>query len=60
MSLRFLLDTNVLSEPTRSIPNANVVKMLERYKEEVTTATVVFHELLFCVSDFLNQGNVEF
>ena len=47
MSLRFLLDTNVLSEPTRQIPNTNVVKMLERYKEEVATATVVFHELLF-------------
>jgi tRNA(fMet)-specific endonuclease VapC len=60
VSLRFLLDTNVLSEPTRPIPNTNVVKMLERYKEEVTTATVVFHELLFGVSDCLNQGNVEF
>ena len=47
MSLRFLLDTNVLSEPTRPIPNANVVKMLKRHKEEVATATVVFHELLF-------------
>ncbi|WP_293220032.1 MULTISPECIES: hypothetical protein [unclassified Microcoleus] len=41
MSLRFLLDTNVLSEPTRLIPNANVVKMLELYKEEVATATVI-------------------
>ena len=41
MSWRFLLDTNVLSEPTRPIPNANVVKMLERYKEEVATATVI-------------------
>ena len=47
MNVQFLLDTNVLSEPTRSIPNANVVKMLERYKEEVATATVVFHEFLF-------------
>jgi len=47
VSLRFLLDTNVLSEPTRPSPNTNVVKMLERYKEEVATATVVFDELLF-------------
>lgn len=47
MSLRFLLDTNVLSEPTRQIPNSNVVEMLERHKHEIATATVVFHELLF-------------
>ena len=47
MSLRFLLDTNVLSEPTRPIPNSNVVEMLERHKHEIATATVVFHELLF-------------
>jgi tRNA(fMet)-specific endonuclease VapC len=47
VSVQFLLDTNVLSEPTRPIPNQNVVEMLERYKSEIATATVVFHELLF-------------
>jgi len=47
VSLRFLLDTNVLSEPIRPIPNQNVVEMLERHKQEIATATVVFHELLF-------------
>ncbi|MEG4586797.1 type II toxin-antitoxin system VapC family toxin [Microcoleus sp. MOSTC5] len=47
MSWRFLLDTNVLSEPTRPIPNSNVLEMLERHKHEIATATVVFHELFF-------------
>ena len=47
MSLRFLLDTNVLSEPIRPIPNQNVVEMLERHKQEIATATVVFHKLIF-------------
>ena len=47
MSWRFLLDTNVLSEPTRPIPNSNVLEMLELHQHEIATATVVFHELLF-------------
>jgi len=47
VSWRFLLDTNVLSEPTRPIPNSNVLEMLELHQHEIATATVVFHELLF-------------
>ncbi|BAZ11532.1 PilT domain-containing protein [Calothrix sp. NIES-4071] len=45
--MRFLLDTNILSEPLRPRPNQNVVMMLEQYSDEIATATVVFHELLF-------------
>jgi tRNA(fMet)-specific endonuclease VapC len=45
--MRFLLDTNILSEPLRPHPNQNVVRMLEQYSGEITTGTVVFHELLF-------------
>lgn len=47
MSLRFLLDTNILSEALRPIPNSNVMKMLRLYENEIATATVVYHELLF-------------
>ncbi len=47
MSLRFLLDTNILSEALRPIPNSNVMEMLRLYENEVATATVVYHELLF-------------
>ncbi|WGV28473.1 hypothetical protein [Halotia branconii] len=47
MNLRFLLDTNILSEPLRSIPNSNVIEMLRRHENEIATATIVYHELLF-------------
>jgi tRNA(fMet)-specific endonuclease VapC len=35
MSLKYLLDTNILSEPARSIPNANVLHKLNIHKSEV-------------------------
>lgn len=47
MNLRFLLDTNILSEPLRPIPNSNVIEMLRQHENEIATATVVYHELLF-------------
>lgn len=46
MSLKFLLDTNILSEPSRPIPNANVLAKLDIYQSEVAVASVVVHELL--------------
>ncbi|MFB2922342.1 type II toxin-antitoxin system VapC family toxin [Aerosakkonema funiforme] len=47
MSLLFLVDTNIISEPLRPIPNANVVEMLGRHKNEIALATTVWHELIF-------------
>lgn len=47
MSLKFLLDTNILSEAKRPKPNPNVMGKLELYKGQIATATVVIHELLF-------------
>lgn len=46
MSLKFLLDTNILSEPARPIPNANVLHQLDIHKSEVAISSVVVHELL--------------
>jgi tRNA(fMet)-specific endonuclease VapC len=46
-SLHFLLDTNVLSEPLKPRPNARVMDRLQRHREEIATATLVWHELLF-------------
>ncbi|MDP5016782.1 MAG: type II toxin-antitoxin system VapC family toxin [Dolichospermum sp.] len=43
----FLLDTNILSEPLRSRPNPVVIRMIQQYSSDITTATVVLHELLF-------------
>lgn len=45
--MRFLLDTNILSEPLRPRPNQAVVRMLQQHESEIATASVVFHELLF-------------
>ena len=47
MTLRYLLDTNVISEATRPIPNANIVRKLTEHQREIATAAVVFHELLY-------------
>jgi tRNA(fMet)-specific endonuclease VapC len=44
---RFLLDTNVLSEAPRPQPNPFVMGKLEQYSQNIATATVVFHELMF-------------
>ena len=47
MSLKFLLDTNILSEAKRPQPNSNVMAKLELYKGQIATATVVIHELFY-------------
>jgi tRNA(fMet)-specific endonuclease VapC len=47
VSLRFLLDTNIVSEAIRPFPNAVVLDKIEQNKGKVGIATVVWHELLF-------------
>lgn len=47
MTLRYLLDTNVLSEPLRPQPNPAVMEKLRLHQQEIATATIVWHELLF-------------
>lgn len=44
---RFLLDTNVLSEPLRPQPNPTLMERLIDQIEELSTASVVYHEMLF-------------
>lgn len=45
--MRYLLDTNVLSEAAKTIPSKNVMTMLERHQDEIVTAAPVWHELQF-------------
>ena len=45
--MKYLLDTNVLSEPLRLEPNPKVMTMLKRHQDEIATAALVWHELLF-------------
>ncbi len=47
MSLTYLLDTNIISEPLRPVPNQQVLERLKRYEDEMALAAIVWHELLF-------------
>lgn len=47
MTLRFLLDTNVLAEPLRPRPNEAVLDHLRHHQSEIATAAVVWHEMWF-------------
>ncbi|MBN1317595.1 MAG: type II toxin-antitoxin system VapC family toxin [Anaerolineales bacterium] len=43
----FLLDTNVLSEPLRPVPNKNVLAKIREHQGRLVTGVIVWHELLF-------------
>ncbi|MEB4590282.1 type II toxin-antitoxin system VapC family toxin [Candidatus Thiothrix sp. Deng01] len=47
MSLVYLLDTNVLSEPTKLKPDEQVMHKLQQHYKSIATASIVWHELLF-------------
>ena len=47
MTVRFLLDTNILSEPLQLHSNLQVLGCLQQYQYEVATASLVIHELIF-------------
>jgi tRNA(fMet)-specific endonuclease VapC len=47
MNLKYLLDTNVISELLRPMPNENVLQNFQLYRTEISIATIVWHELLF-------------
>jgi tRNA(fMet)-specific endonuclease VapC len=47
VSIRYLLDTNVLSEPIKSHPDARTIKSLSDHDGELATCSVVWHELCF-------------
>ena len=43
--LRYLLDSNILSEPSRPRPDAGVQSRLRSHRREVCTAAPILHEL---------------
>lgn len=45
--LKYLLDTNTISEPARPSPNRWLLERLERNAEAIAIAAPVWHELLF-------------
>ncbi|MBI3914817.1 MAG: type II toxin-antitoxin system VapC family toxin, partial [Chloroflexi bacterium] len=47
MSIQYLLDTNIVSEPLRPTPNGKVMARLKQHQDELAIAAVVWHELWF-------------
>ncbi len=47
--MRFLVDANVLSEPTKPAPDANVIGWLRRYEGDLAIDPVILGELRFGV-----------
>lgn len=47
MTLRYLLDTNILAEPLRPKPDDLILEHLKRHEEEIAIASVVWHEMWF-------------
>jgi len=45
--MKYLLDTNVLSEAVKTAPNRHVMTMFEKHQEEIVTASPVWHELQY-------------
>ncbi len=45
--MKYLLDTNIVSEPLRPAPNKQVLTRLRRYADELAIASVVWHEMWF-------------
>ena len=45
--LRYLLDTNVLSEPSRPSPDAGVRSRLHAHRHEVCAAAPILHEMQY-------------
>jgi tRNA(fMet)-specific endonuclease VapC len=45
--IRYLLDTNILSEPLKVTPNQHVVNKLNHYCLHCSTATLVIQEMIF-------------
>ena len=45
--MKFLVDANVLSEPTRAAPDSNVVEWLRRHEREITIDPVILGDVRF-------------
>ncbi|MEL6138693.1 MAG: type II toxin-antitoxin system VapC family toxin [Cyanobacteria bacterium J06628_6] len=47
MAIHFLLDTNIVSEPTKLRPNERVMNRITESSEQLAIAAVTYHELMF-------------
>lgn len=49
MGIKYLLDTNTISEPVCANPNPNVLSKLQEFRGMIAIASVVWHEILYGV-----------
>lgn len=49
MRLRYLLDTNIISEPVQMVPNLHVYRKMKEYASGISICSIVWHELIFGV-----------
>jgi len=47
VTVQFLLDTNILSEPLRPRPNPTIMAQLQQWRHAIAIPAVVWHELWF-------------
>jgi tRNA(fMet)-specific endonuclease VapC len=47
MALRFLIDTNVISELERTTPDTQVLAQFQVHQNEIALASISWHELLY-------------
>ena len=47
MTLRFLLDADIISEPLKPKPDENIINRLREHQGELGIASVVWHELQY-------------
>jgi tRNA(fMet)-specific endonuclease VapC len=59
MGLKYLLDTNILSEPAKSHPNQHVLNKLNQYSGQYCTAVTVWHELHYGVERMTDSKRKE-
>jgi tRNA(fMet)-specific endonuclease VapC len=45
--IKYLLDTNILSEATKPEPNGHLMSMLEKHQYEIATGSPIWHELRY-------------
>ena len=49
MGLVYLLDTNIISEPTKKQPNQNVLQKLKQHNGQYAISSITWHELHYGV-----------
>ncbi len=52
--IRYLLDTNVVSEPTQRSPNQHVIRLLKVHELEIAIPVITLHELIYGIKRLPN------